>query len=73
MEWLNYLLFLACPLMMIFMMMGGNGHGKRHGQHSSQEHDHEMYRRLQNLEEENQKLKERLDAFSDYQDQKKTS
>jgi hypothetical protein len=32
-----------------------------------------MHRRLQNLEEENQRLKERIDAFSDYPDQKKTS
>ncbi|WP_018665490.1 DUF2933 domain-containing protein [Heyndrickxia acidiproducens] len=73
MEWLSYLLFLACPLMMLFMMRGGHGHGGGHGQHSPQEHDHEMHRRLQNLEEENQRLKERVDAFSDYPDQKKTS
>ncbi|WP_371862201.1 MULTISPECIES: DUF2933 domain-containing protein [Heyndrickxia] len=68
MEWFSYLLFLVCPLMMLFMMRGGHGGG-----HSHSEHDHEMHNRLQNLEEENQRLKERLNAFSDYTDQKKTS
>jgi hypothetical protein len=27
------LLFLACPLMMVFMMRGGHGHGHGHAEH----------------------------------------
>lgn len=36
------------------------------------EHSHGMHKRIQKLEEENQRLKKRLDAFDKY-DQKKTS
>jgi len=72
MEWLNALLFLACPLMMIFMMLGGHGHGGGHGKKAHLEHSHGMHKRIQKLEEENQRLKKRLDAFDKY-DQKKTS
>ncbi|MED4966259.1 hypothetical protein P9759_04645 [Heyndrickxia coagulans] len=57
MEWLNTLLFLACPLMMIFMMLGGHGHGGGHGKKAHLEHSHGMHKRIQKLEEENQRLK----------------
>ena len=32
------LLVLACPLMMIFMMRGGHGHGGAHGDHAGSCH-----------------------------------
>ena len=35
-------LVLACPLMMIFMMRGGHGHGGGHAGHGHGGHDHEL-------------------------------
>lgn len=56
MEWL---LTLICPLMMIFMMFGMGGHGKKH-KHSSSAIDVKMT----NLELENEKLRKEIDALS---------
>lgn len=30
-NWIPLLIFLICPLMMVFMMFGGHGHGHGHG------------------------------------------
>jgi hypothetical protein len=61
MEWLQYLLLLLCPLMMIFCMRGhGGGHNHQHGQHISPSTD----LKLKLLEEENNKLKNEMEELA---------
>ena len=61
MEWFQYLLILLCPLMMIFCMRGhGGGHNHQHDQHLSQSTD----LKLKLLEEENNKLKNEMEALA---------
>ena len=56
MEWL---LWLLCPLMMIFCMKGMGRH-KHHHTHAS----HEMDDKLSKLELENEKLRKEIDVLS---------
>lgn len=63
MEWLQYLLVLVCPLMMIFMMKGHGGHGNSHQNHDSHQ-SKEMDTKLSKLELENEKLRKEIDALS---------
>ena len=56
MEWL---LVLICPLMMIFMMFGMRGHGYKDPNSSKG-----MDAKMSNLELENKKLRNELDALS---------
>ncbi|BDH61495.1 hypothetical protein MTP04_16250 [Lysinibacillus sp. PLM2] len=41
-NWIPLLIFLICPLMMVFMMFGGHGHGHghshRHGEGQQKAH-----------------------------------
>ncbi|WP_445492030.1 DUF2933 domain-containing protein [Niallia sp. 03133] len=59
MEWLSYLLFLICPLMMILCMKGMNGH-KHNASHASKEIDVKMTK----LEQENEQLRKEINALS---------
>jgi hypothetical protein len=61
MEWLQYLLLLLCPLMMIFCMRGhGGGHNHQHDHHLSKNMD----TKLKLLEEENNKLKHEMETLA---------
>lgn len=61
MEWLQYLLVLACPIMMIFCMKGMGGHKHHdHDSHSTKISDSKMA----NLELENEKLRKEIEALS---------
>jgi hypothetical protein len=61
MEWLQYLLILLCPLMMIFCMRGhGGGHNHQHEPHLS----NNMEKKLKLLEEENNKLKSEMETLA---------
>ncbi len=54
-QYLIFLLILACPLMMIFMMRGGHGHGGHaHGSSPAQEPSSldELHRRRDDLDQE---------------------
>ena len=54
-QYLFFLLILACPLMMVFMMRGGHGHGGHaHGTNGAQEPSslHELHRRRDELDQE---------------------
>lgn len=54
-QYLFFLLVLACPLMMVFMMRGGHGHGGRtHGSSGAQERSSldELHRRRDELDQE---------------------
>ncbi|MCA4756003.1 DUF2933 domain-containing protein [Mycolicibacterium fortuitum] len=61
MDW-SWLLLLACPLMMIFMMFGMKGHG--HGPHSHHKEDDQALRvelnelkgQIEQMKQEHQKL-----------------
>lgn len=63
MEWLLYLLLLACPLMMIFMMKGHGGHGRSHQHHNFQSTE-DLQTKLSELELENEKLQKEMDALT---------
>jgi cell division protein FtsB len=61
MQWLSYLLFLLCPLMMIFCMRGhGGGHSHHAESHSTKDIDDKM----QLLEAENQKLRNEIENLT---------
>ncbi|WP_141432575.1 DUF2933 domain-containing protein [Bacillus sp. 03113] len=60
MEWLQYLLFLLCPLMMIFCMKGHGGSHKHQDSHITRD----LNRKVVNLQEENKKLKNEVDSLS---------
>lgn len=60
MEWLSYLLILVCPLMMILCMRGHGGGHKQHDHHLTKNID----TKLKLLEEENNNLKNEIDALS---------
>lgn len=63
MEWLQYLLLLLCPLMMIFCMkghFGGHKHNHNHESHSMNDID----KKVGNLLEENAKLRQEVDDLS---------
>jgi len=68
MEWLQYLLLLICPLMMIFCMKGHNhSHGKGNGDHCEDHQTHgskELDIKLSRLETENEKLRKEINALS---------
>jgi hypothetical protein len=54
-QYLFFLLVLACPLMMVFMMRGGHGHGGHaHGSSGAQEPSSldELHRRRDELDQE---------------------
>jgi hypothetical protein len=54
-QYLLFLLILACPLMMVFMMRGGHGHGGHaHGSSGAQESSSldELHRRRDELDQE---------------------
>jgi hypothetical protein len=57
MQWLQYLLILVCPLMMIFCM---RGHGGGH----NHQYDQNMDKKLKLLEEENNKLKSEMETLA---------
>jgi len=61
-EWLKYLLILVCPLMMIFCMKG-HGHGHKHQNHESH-CSKEMDTKISNLEIENAKLRQEIEALA---------
>lgn len=60
MEWLSYLLFLICPLMMIFCM---KGHSKMH-KHNHTNSSKELESKIVELQEENKKLNKELHSLS---------
>jgi hypothetical protein len=61
MEWLQYLVILLCPLIIIFCMRGhGGGHNHQHDQHLSKTKD----TKLKLLEEENNKLKNEIETLA---------
>lgn len=63
MEWFPFLLLLACPLMMIFMMFGhGHKHGVNHANHDDH-HSKVFDLKVENLEIENEKLRNELDEL----------
>lgn len=66
MDW-SWLLVLACPLMMVFMMFGmkGHGHGRGHGansDHSSM--NHAMQAQLDELKAQNEQMKQEIQRLS---------
>ncbi|MDQ0232404.1 DUF2933 domain-containing protein [Metabacillus malikii] len=61
MEWLQLLILLICPLMMIFCMKGMFGH-KNHDHHSNSSNN--LNDKMLNLELENKKLREEIEALS---------
>ena len=61
MEWLQLLMLLICPLMMIFCMKGMSGH-KNHDHHSHS--SNYLNEKMLNLELENEKLRKEVDALS---------
>lgn len=64
MEWLQYLLLLICPLMMIsMMMMGHGGHGGKQ-KHNNSHSPEELNIKMSRLELENQTLKKEIEALS---------
>lgn len=60
MEWLQYLLLLVCPLMMIFMMKG-HSHGGGHKHHNS---SNELDYKISVLEDENKRLQKEISTLS---------
>jgi hypothetical protein len=56
------LLVLGCPLMMMFMMRGGHGHGTGHGDHAGSRHsgnngpEHESHRSTDELRRQRDEL-----------------
>ena len=61
MEWLQLLILLICPLMMIFCMKGMFGQ-KNHDHHSHSSNN--LNDKMLNLELENKKLREEIEALS---------
>ncbi|WP_394237300.1 DUF2933 domain-containing protein [Niallia oryzisoli] len=62
MEWLQYLVLLICPLMMIFCMKG-HGHGHKHKDHESHCSE-DTNTKMSKLEFENEKLRNEIEALS---------
>ncbi|MCH1638856.1 DUF2933 domain-containing protein [Paenibacillus barengoltzii] len=62
MDW-TWLLLLACPLMMVFMMFGMKGHG--HGSHSNHSsNDQAIQAQLNELKAQNEKMKQEIQNIS---------
>jgi hypothetical protein len=61
MQWLHYLLVLACPLMMIFMMRGMHrGNNQKNGQHNHNENDGNLKADMENLNQNNERLEKEI-------------
>jgi cell division protein FtsB len=60
MSWLNILLLLLCPLMMIFCMKGMMGGHKHHDSNAS----NDLHKKMATIEAENKKLRNEIDALS---------
>lgn len=61
-QFLPLLLLLACPLMMVFMMRGGHGHGASHeGRHTPPGSRRSRARRIDDLEREVATLRDEPD------------
>jgi hypothetical protein len=54
MEWLQYLLILLCPLMMIICM---KGHGGKHKHHEETDITKNLNKKIKYLQEENEMLR----------------
>lgn len=63
MDW-SWLLLLACPLMMVFMMFGMKGHGHGHGSHSEHSNDRAMQAQLDELKAQNEQMKQEIQKLS---------
>ncbi|MGN8844421.1 DUF2933 domain-containing protein [Niallia sp. Sow4_A1] len=65
MEWLPFLLLLACPLMMIFCMKGHGSHGGHGKGHNHDAHcSNDLESKMSKLELENEKLRKEIDSLS---------
>ncbi|WP_178021550.1 DUF2933 domain-containing protein [uncultured Paenibacillus sp.] len=66
MDW-SWLLVLACPLMMVFMMFGmkGHGHGHAHGAHSNDSSTiPAMQAQLDELKAQNEQMKQEIQRLA---------
>ncbi|MGG6310320.1 DUF2933 domain-containing protein [Paenibacillus macerans] len=64
MDW-SWLLLLACPLMMVFMMFGMKGHGHGHGSHSDHSPNNQaMQTQLDELKAQNEQMKQEIQKLS---------
>lgn len=63
MEWLQYLILLACPLMMIFCLMGHMG-GKKHNHNHDAHNLSDLEKKVVNLLDENAKLRKEVSDLS---------
>lgn len=61
MDW-SWLILLACPLMMVFMMFGMKGHGHGSSNHSTQNQG--MQAQLDDLKAQNEQMKQELKRLS---------
>lgn len=62
MEW-SWLLLLACPLMMIFMMFGMKGHGHGNSSHSSS-NNQAMQAQINELKAQNEQMEQEIQKLS---------
>ncbi|MCM3389300.1 DUF2933 domain-containing protein [Lysinibacillus fusiformis] len=64
-NWVSFLILLICPLMMLFMMFSGKGHGHGKGGHKAHNSSlKELDSKVTSLEKENAQLKEEINMLS---------
>ncbi|MDN4067601.1 DUF2933 domain-containing protein [Paenibacillus vini] len=64
MDW-TWLLLLACPLMMVFMMFGMKGHGHANGSHSDHSPNNQvMQAQLDELKTQNEQMKQEIQKLT---------
>lgn len=62
---LSWLLLLACPLMMVFMMFGMKGHGHGHRSHSDRSPNNQaMQAQLDELKAQNEQMKQEIQKLT---------